>query len=68
MAAKQTDRQTYTHFRNAVPLVWGSLRLAPTIGFTETLCRLCAYRAHIHAVLSHKTPLQQQFYSEYLLL
>ena len=28
---KQTDRQTYihTHVRNAVTLVWGSLRLAP---------------------------------------
>ena len=25
----QTDRQTHTHFRNAVTLVWGSLRLAP---------------------------------------
>ena len=30
-------------------------------------CRLRA-RAHIHVVLSRKTPLQQQFYSEYLSL
>ena len=29
-ANRQTDRHTYTHVRNAVVLVWGSLRLAPT--------------------------------------
>ena len=27
--SKPTDRHTHTHFRNAVPLPWGSLRLAP---------------------------------------
>ena len=32
----------------------------------KTLCRLCVHRGDIHIVLSHKTPLQQQFYSEYL--
>ena len=31
----------------------------------KTLCGLHPHRAHIHVVLSHKTPLQQQFYSEY---
>ena len=34
----------------------------------KTLCRLRPHRAHIHVVLSRKTPLQQQFYSEYLLI
>ena len=32
----------------------------------KTLSRLRPHRAHIHVVLSHKTPLQQQFYSGYL--
>ena len=32
----------------------------------KTLCRHCAHKAHIHVVLSRKTPLKQQFYSEYL--
>ena len=35
------------------------------LGSPQTLCRLRVHRAHIHVVLSHKTPLQQQFYSEY---
>ena len=36
---KQTDMHTYihTHVRNAVTLVWGSLRLAPT-RHTHTVC------------------------------
>ena len=29
-----------------------------------TLCRFHPHRAHTHVVLSHKTPLQQQFYKE----
>ena len=35
----QTDRQTYihTHVRNAVTLVWGSLRLAP-ISAVSVIC------------------------------
>ena len=37
------------------------------IVFTKnSLYRLRAHRAHIHVVLSCKTALQQQFYSEYL--
>ena len=27
--SKQTNKQAYTHVRNAVTVVWGSLRLAP---------------------------------------
>ena len=33
-----------------------------TIGFTEKLSADLIPRARIHVVLSHKTPLQQQFY------
>ena len=33
------------------------------LGSPKTLCRLRAHRAHMHVVLSCKTPLQQQFYS-----
>ena len=38
-ANRQTDRHTYvhTHVRNAVTLVWGSLRLAPIM----CLCGQC---------------------------
>ena len=44
-ASKQAH--TLTHFRNAVPLVWGSLRLTPTsprviVGTVES-----GYQAHI---------------------
>ena len=28
-ASKQESKQTYTHVRNAVPLVWGLVRFAP---------------------------------------
>ena len=35
MAASMVGR-VHTHLRNAVPLVWGSLRLAPTISFVVT--------------------------------
>ena len=36
------------------------------VAYYKKLCRLRAHRAHIHLVLSRKTPLQQQFYSEYI--
>ena len=36
MAAKEA--RTYTHFRNAVLLVWGSLRLTPIISKLDKAC------------------------------
>ena len=33
--AASTYSRIHTHLRNAVPLVWGSLRLAPTISLTK---------------------------------
>ena len=45
MASKQANKQTSkqaripdTHFRNAVMLVWGSLRLAPIMGELLLIC------------------------------
>ena len=35
--ATSTVGRIHTHLRNAVPLVWGSLRLAPTIASIVTI-------------------------------
>ena len=56
----------FTKRRQLWKLVVVQLFMWPTIGFAKTLCRLYAHRAHIHVVLSRKTSLQQQCYSEYL--
>ena len=56
-ANRQTDRHTYihTHVRNAVTLVWGSLRLAPIMVLIAYL-QLLAKNPHIGAwLLSYHT-------------
>ena len=46
----------YTHLRNAVPLVWGSLRLAPTIPCRQLikLCKCYNYRIVAEMVVHAK--------------
>ena len=55
-ANRQTDKQTdiHTHMRNAVTLVWGSLRLAPTnttnklsVSVQHKRKTCCTYLVHI---------------------
>ena len=68
--SKQASKQAYTHIRNAVTLVWGSLRLAPL------MCRwLCSNSLKIEKIsmgyplerfkllfprVSHRTDLSHQ--------